>query len=65
MDEKIIIEYKNKSYIVIKKNLESYDQFYNRAWLIAKDEPETLDDYKTSLITNQKKINEMYLGYEY
>jgi|TARA_B110000971_G_scaffold116801_1_gene119738 hypothetical protein len=65
MNEKIIIEYKNKSYIVIKKNLESYDQFYNRAWLIAKDEPTSLDDYKTSLITNQKKINELYLGYEY
>ena len=65
MVKKVIIQYRNKSYIVIKKDLESNEQFYNRAWLIAKDEPKTSKEYTRSLLKSQKKINELYLGYVY
>jgi len=65
MVEKVIIQYKNKSYIVIKQDLESYDQFHTRAWLVAKYEPKTLDEYNTALVKSQKKINELYLGFVY
>ena len=65
MVKKVIIQYKNKSYIVAKQHLESYDQFYTRSWLIAKYEPKTLDEYKTALVKSQKKINELYLGFVY
>ena len=65
MEEKVVIRYKNKSYIIIKKDLESYDQFYHRAWLIAKDEPDTSLDYAKSILKSQQKINEIYLGYIY
>ena len=65
MVEKFAITYKNKSYIITKKLLESYDEFYHRAWLIVKQEPETLDDYEKSILKSQQKINEIYLGYVY
>ena len=65
MTKKIIIKYKNKSYIIEKKELESYDQFYDRAWILVKDCPDTKEKYKISLLESQKKINIKYLKYEY
>ena len=65
MVEKIVIKYKNKSYIIEKKKLESYEEFYSRSWIMVKYEPKTSEDYKKNLIRSQKKINELYLGYEY
>lgn len=61
----IIIDYKNKSYILEKKSVESHDQFYSRAWLIAKSEPENKKEFEQSKLDAQKKINIEYLGYEY
>ena len=65
MTKKIIINYKNKSYIIEKNELESNDQFYNRAWLLVKDCPDTKAKYKISLLESQKKNNIKYLNYEY
>ena len=65
MTKKIIIKYKNKSYIVLKKDLESYDQFYDRAWMLVKDCPDTKKKYQMSLLESQKKINIKYLNYKY
>jgi hypothetical protein len=60
-----IIRYKNKSYILIKKATESSEQFYHRAWLVAKTQPKTCSEFKESLLNCEKKINEIYLGYSY
>tara|TARA_B110000208_G_C11530694_1_gene344164 strand:+ start:351 stop:581 length:231 start_codon:yes stop_codon:yes gene_type:complete len=61
----IIIDYKNISYIIEKKSQESYDQFYKRAWLIAKNEPKNKKEFENSKLDAQKNINIEYLGYEY
>ena len=55
----------NKSYILIKKDTESSEQFYHRAWLVAKTQPKTCSEFKESLLNCEKKINEIYLGYSY
>lgn len=65
MSEICIIKYKDHSYIIKKRDLESYEQFYHRAWLIVKEEPTTEKEYKKSILKSQKKINELYLGYVY
>ena len=65
MEKYFVIKYNNKSYIVKRDKLESSEQFYHRAWLIAKDEPSNQLEYKKSILKNQKKINEKYLGYVY
>jgi len=62
---KKIIRYENKSYIIVKKDTESSEQFYHRAWLIAKTQPKTDAEFKESLLNCEKKINEIYLGYSY
>jgi len=65
MDDKIVIDYKQKSYIVYRRDLESHEHFYTRAWLLVKHEPTTMDEYNKALVDSIKKTNEIYLKYTY
>ena len=65
MKDFIILNYKNNSYIIFKNSIESYDQFYKRAWLISKKSPKTEIEFKKINLEVQKIINNHYLGYEY
>ena len=65
MENKIVINYKHSIYIVNRRPLESHEQFYTRAWLLVKQEPNTLTEYNTALMSSIKKTNEIYLKYTY
>lgn len=61
----ILIIYKGYTYKINKKYTESYNDFYERAWLIAKKEPRNKKDYNTALISAQIEMNKKKLGYSY
>ena len=61
----ILINYKGNTYKVSKKLTESYNDFYERAWLIAKKEPKNSKDYNTAIIEVDMTMNRKKLGYIY
>lgn len=50
----IYIEYLNKIYIIPTSINETYEMAYERAWWIAKKEPQTIEEFNN--ITNESLI---------
>ena len=61
----ILITYKGYTYKINKNSTESYNDFYERAWLVVKKEPRNKDTYNKALIHTQMEINKKKLGYSY
>lgn len=59
------IFYNGVIYKIYRDITESYDQFYNRAWFIAKKEPKTSTEFKTIEIESRIWRNTYYLDAKY
>jgi hypothetical protein len=64
-NEYIDIFYNGKIYKIYREYTESFDQFYNRAWFIAKKEPQNGNEFKTIEIKSKIWRNTKYLDMRY
>ena len=63
--ECVNIHFHGRQYHVLKIETESYNVLYDRAWIIARLEPSTAEQYDSALVAAQRKINELVYGYSY
>jgi len=59
------IFYNGVIYKIYRDQSESYDQFYNRAWFIARKQPKTIAEFKTIEVESRIWRNTHYLGTKY
>lgn len=59
------IEYKGIIYNVKQDEFESDDTFYERMWIIAKQEPKSEEEYKKAISYSRLWINNKMLGCQF
>ena len=62
---KTIIDVDNISYLILKKEDESNEQFYSRAWYVSKSKPKNEKEFKLALVKADIKSNIEYLDNSY